>query len=170
MIEAHRQQGVLCCLKHFPGHGSSRGDSHLGFTDVSDTWPALELEPFAEIIARGRADAIMTAHIFNRRLDPEFPATLSRKTVGGVLRRDLGFAGAVISDDLDMKAISAEYDRERALELALNAGNDIILIANNLAYDEQRRRPDPGHASWAWSPPAASARPGSTRRAGGSWS
>jgi len=136
VIEAHRQQGVGCCLKHFPGHGSSRGDSHLGFTDVSDTWEAPELEPFAEIIARGRAAAVMTAHIFNRRLDPEFPATLSQRTVSGVLRRDLGFAGAVISDDLDMKAISTEYERERALELALNAGNDIILIANNLAYDD----------------------------------
>lgn len=136
VIEAHRQEGVICCLKHFPGHGSSRLDSHLGFTDVSDTWQALELEPFAAIIARGRADAVMTAHIFNRRLDPEFPATLSQKTVGGLLRRDLGFAGTVISDDLDMKAISAEYERERALELALNAGNDIILIANNLAHDD----------------------------------
>jgi beta-N-acetylhexosaminidase len=136
VIEAHRRQGVGCCLKHFPGHGSSRGDSHLGFTDVSDTWDASELAPFAEIIARGRADAIMTAHIFNRRLDPDLPATLSQKTVSGLLRRELGFAGVVISDDLDMKAISAEYDRQRALELALNAGNDIILIANNLAYDE----------------------------------
>jgi beta-N-acetylhexosaminidase len=136
VIEAHLRQGVGCCLKHFPGHGSSRQDSHLGFTDVSETWKALELEPFAEIIARGRADAIMTAHIFNRRLDPEFPATLSKKTITGLLRRDLGFAGVIISDDLDMKAVSAEYERERALELALNAGNDIILIANNLAYDD----------------------------------
>jgi beta-N-acetylhexosaminidase len=137
VIRAHRQCGVGCCLKHFPGHGSSRGDSHLGFTDVSDTWEARELEPFREIIARGQADAIMTAHIFNRRLDPELPATLSRKTIHGVLRQELGFAGAVISDDLDMKAISDETDREKALELALNAGNDILLIANNLAYDDR---------------------------------
>jgi beta-N-acetylhexosaminidase len=136
VIEAHRKLGVGCCLKHFPGHGSSRQDSHLGFTDVSDTWEALELEPYAEIIARGRADAVMTAHIFNRRLDPEFPATLSQKTIAGLLRQKLCFAGVVISDDMDMKAISAEYDREKALELALNAGNDIILVANNLAYDD----------------------------------
>jgi len=137
VIAAHHEHGLRCCLKHFPGHGSSRGDSHLGFTDVSETWQPLELEPFRRIIADGRAEAVMTAHIFNRHLDPEFPATLSKKIISGLLRRELGFAGAVISDDMDMKAISAEYDRETALELALNAGNDILLIANNLDYDEE---------------------------------
>jgi beta-N-acetylhexosaminidase len=136
VIESHHRHGVACTLKHFPGHGSSRQDSHLGFTDVSDTWNAIELQPYREIIARGQADAIMTAHIFNRHLDPEFPATLSKKTITGLLRQELGFAGVVISDDMDMKSISAEYDRETAIELALNAGNDMILIANNLAYDE----------------------------------
>jgi beta-N-acetylhexosaminidase len=136
VIAAHRQKGVRCCLKHFPGHGSSRQDSHLGFTDVSDTWAPLELEPYRELIARGQADVVMTAHIFNRRLDTEFPATLSSKTIDGLLREELGFNGVVISDDLDMKAISAEYERITALRLALNAGNDVILIANNQAYDE----------------------------------
>jgi beta-N-acetylhexosaminidase len=136
VIAAHRERGVGCCLKHFPGHGSSRHDSHLGFTDVSDTWTPLELEPYRELIARGEADVVMTAHIFNRRLDPEFPATLSKKTIEGLLRRKLGFAGVVVSDDLDMQAISANYDRETALALALNAGSDILLIANNLEYDE----------------------------------
>ena len=135
VIEAHGERRVACCLKHFPGHGSSRRDSHLGFTDVSDTWEPLELEPFRALIAAGLADSVMTAHIFNRRLDPDHPATLSQGTIGGLLRQELGFAGVVISDDLDMKAISAEYDRERALELALNAGNDILLIANNLEHD-----------------------------------
>jgi len=136
VIEAHLENGIRCCLKHFPGHGSSRRDSHLGFTDVSATWAPHELEPFRELIARGGVDAVMTAHVFNSHLDPEFPATLSRKTITGLLRQELGFAGAVISDDLDMQAISAEYGRESALELALNAGNDILLIANNLVYDE----------------------------------
>lgn len=136
VIEAQSEYGVISCLKHFPGHGSSRQDSHFGFTDVSATWKALELEPYRELISRGRAEAVMTAHIFNHGLDPEFPATLSRKTITGLLRQELGFAGLVISDDMDMKAISAEYSRETALELALEAGNDIILIANNLSYDE----------------------------------
>jgi len=135
VVEGHRRHGVACTLKHFPGHGSSRQDSHLGFTDVSDTWDPTELQPYREIIADGQADAIMTAHIFNSRLDPEFPATLSNRTITGLLREEMRFAGVVISDDMEMKAISAEYGQERALELALNAGVDIILMANNLVYD-----------------------------------
>ena len=134
VVEAHHEHGVACCLKHFPGHGSSRFDSHLGLTDVSATWQPAEMEPFRALIAAGLADAVMTAHIFNRHLDPEFPATLSRATIEGLLRQQLGFKGVVVSDDLDMRAIANEYDRKRALELALNAGNDILLIANNLAY------------------------------------
>ena len=136
VIAGHRRHGVVCTLKHFPGHGSSRQDSHLGLTDVSGTWDEVELRPYRELIAGGQADTIMTAHIYNRRLDPAFPATLSKKTIGGLLRRKLGFAGVVISDDMDMKAISDEYPRQTALELALNAGNDILLFANNLVYDE----------------------------------
>ncbi|MBU4269108.1 MAG: glycoside hydrolase family 3 protein [Acidobacteria bacterium] len=136
VIEAQSEHGVISCLKHFPGHGSSRQDSHLGFTDVSATWEPLELAPYRKLIAHGLADAVMTAHIFNRRLDPEFPATLSKKTILDLLRQELGFGGLVVSDDMDMKAISVEYSREKALELALNAGIDIILMANNLSYDE----------------------------------
>ena len=136
VIEAKRQHGVTSCLKHFPGHGSSRQDSHLGFTDVSSTWAPLELAPYRDLISRGLADAVMTAHIFNSRLDPEFPATLSKKTITGLLRKEMRFCGVVISDDMDMKAISTEYNRDTALELALNAGIDILLIANNLVFDE----------------------------------
>jgi beta-N-acetylhexosaminidase len=135
VIEGHRRHGVVCTLKHFPGHGSSHQDSHLGCTDVSDTWDPIELQPYRKIIAGGQADTIMTAHIFNRHLDPEFPATLSNRTITGLLREEMRFSGVVISDDMEMKAISAEYGRERALELALNAGVDIMLMANNLVYD-----------------------------------
>ena len=137
VIEAQHEHGVAGCLKHFPGHGSSSQDSHLGFTDVSSTWDPLELAPYRDLIARGLADTVMTAHIFNRGLDPDYPATLSRRTISGLLRGELGFAGVVISDDMDMKAISAEYSRETALELALNAGIDILLIANNREFDAE---------------------------------
>ena len=79
--------GVLTALKHFPGHGSSRIDSHHGFTDVSDTAQLdVELAPFRGLIAAGLADSVMTAHVFNRGLDPWDPATLSRFTVQRVLR------------------------------------------------------------------------------------
>ena len=77
VIKAHHEYGVLTTLKHFPGHGSSTGDSHLGFVDVTDTWAPVELEPFRNIIQAGMCDVVMTAHIFNAHLDPDYPATLS---------------------------------------------------------------------------------------------
>jgi beta-N-acetylhexosaminidase len=136
-IAAHHQQGVLTTLKHFPGHGSSRSDSHLGFTDVSDTWTRNELEPYARIIEAGQADAVMTAHVFNTRLDKQYPATLSSATINGLLRGELGFDGVVISDDMQMAAITAHYGFETAIRKALEAGVDILVFGNNLRYDEE---------------------------------
>jgi beta-N-acetylhexosaminidase len=133
-IQAHHESGILCTLKHFPGHGSSAEDSHLGFVDVSETWSDQELVPYRSIVLAGQADAIMTAHVFNRNLDAEFPATLSHKTVTGLLRHQLGYDGVVISDDMQMGAISQRYGLQAALELAINAGVDIIAIANNTVY------------------------------------
>jgi beta-N-acetylhexosaminidase len=78
--ECHRQ-GVLCTLKHFPGHGNAIDDSHYGFVDVTNGWTTQELEPFKMLIDAGKADLIMTAHLFNRNIDDEYPATLSAKTL-----------------------------------------------------------------------------------------
>jgi beta-N-acetylhexosaminidase len=136
-IAAHHQQGVLTTLKHFPGHGSSRNDSHQGFTDVTETWSATELEPYARIIASGQIDAIMTAHVFNARLDAQDPATLSPATISGLLRGKLGFAGVVISDDMQMGAIVDHYGFETAIRKALQAGVDVLVFGNNLDYDEK---------------------------------
>ena len=135
-IEAHHEQGVLCTLKHFPGHGSSTGDSHLGVVDVTDTWSRIELEPYASIIEAGQADAIMTAHVFNANLDPEYPATLSRPTITGILREELGYDGVVISDDMQMGAIADHYGFEIAIQKSIEAGVDILAIANNSVYEE----------------------------------
>ena len=134
-IEEHHKQGILCALKHFPGHGSSRADSHLGFVDVTETWDEAELKPYREIIHAGLADAVMTAHIFNRKLDPDLPATLSHNVVTGLLRERLGFDGVVFSDDLQMKAISDHYSPETAVELCVQAGVDVLVFANNSVYD-----------------------------------
>jgi beta-N-acetylhexosaminidase len=134
-IDAHHAQGVLCTLKHFPGHGSSTADSHLGFVDVTTTWSRAELQPFRDIIAAGKADAIMTAHIFNATLDPDYPATLSHATITGLLRGELGYDGVVLTDDMQMGAIANYYGFEQAIELAINAGADIISIANTTTYD-----------------------------------
>lgn len=130
-ILAHRDHGILCCLKHFPGHGSSATDSHKGFVDVTSTWSPAELQPFRTLIAAGLADTVLTAHVFNAKLDPDLPATLSGATVDGLLRRKLGFSGVVISDDLTMGAIADHYSLEEAVEKAINAGVDILLLADN---------------------------------------
>lgn len=134
VLEAHRSRGLGCSLKHFPGHGSSRADSHLGFVDVTRTWSEGELQPYERIIKAGKCDLVMTAHIFNSKLDPELPATLSRKTITGILRDKLGFAGVIMSDDMQMKAISMHYSLERALYLAIDAGVDIFTLTPSRAY------------------------------------
>jgi beta-N-acetylhexosaminidase len=136
VIAAHRRHGILTAPKHFPGHGSAAGDTHEGFVDVTGRWSALELEPFRVLIRRGEADLIMTAHIFNGTIDPEWPSTLSRKTLTDLLRRDMGFSGVVISDDLQMKAIAARYGLETVVRQSILAGVDILLFANNSVYEE----------------------------------
>jgi beta-N-acetylhexosaminidase len=131
VIKAHHEYGVLTTLKHFPGHGSSTGDSHQGFVDVTETWSEIELEPFRNIIRAGMCDVVMTAHIFNAHLDPDYPATLSEPTITGILRKKLGWDGVVITDDMGMGAIAQYYGFETAIELAVKAGADILAYANN---------------------------------------
>ncbi|MDW7771701.1 MAG: glycoside hydrolase family 3 N-terminal domain-containing protein [Desulfobulbaceae bacterium] len=136
-IEAHHRHGVACCLKHFPGHGSSREDSHLGFVDITDCWQERELEPYKRLFAAGIADAVMTAHVIHRGLDPQsLPATLSGNMLNSLLRRELGFSGLIVSDDLQMKAISKRWNLEEAVQMAVLAGVDLIVIGNNLALEK----------------------------------
>ncbi|WP_052812687.1 glycoside hydrolase family 3 protein [Desulfonatronum thioautotrophicum] len=135
VISAHQVAGVLTALKHFPGHGSSTQDSHLGFTDVTRTWSEMELEPYRQILRSVGADMIMTAHVFNARLDPNWPATLSAPTLQGLLRDKMGYQGVIISDDMQMQAITDHYDLETALEQTILAGTDVIIFGNNLVHD-----------------------------------
>jgi beta-N-acetylhexosaminidase len=135
-IRGMHTAGVLTALKHFPGHGSSFADSHHGFVDVTDTAdPEVELLPYRELIAERLADSIMTAHVFNSRLDHRYPATLSAPTIGGLLRAQLGFEGVVVSDDLRMGAIEQRYGIDRAAVLTLQAGVDVMLIADDRLPD-----------------------------------
>jgi beta-N-acetylhexosaminidase len=134
-IAGHRADGVKCTLKHFPGHGSSTGDTHLGVVDVTDTWSRVELTPFADVISAGQADAVLTAHVFNATLDPDHPATLSEPTVTGILRGELGYDGLVISDDMQMGAIRKAYGYTDALRLAILAGVDVLTIANQQVFE-----------------------------------
>ena len=134
-IDAHKSEGILTTLKHFPGHGSSNNDSHVGFVDVSETWSPNELEPFAALV--DDAPMIMSAHIFNKQIDAKYPATLSKLTIQELLREQLGYDGVVISDDLFMGAIKETYSLKESLKLCLNAGVDILLFVQNEGYDEK---------------------------------
>jgi beta-N-acetylhexosaminidase len=135
-VEGHRSVGVRTALKHFPGHGSSTTDSHQGFVDVTDTWRERELIPYRELFATNSADMVLTAHVFNATLDPDYPATLSKPTIDGLLRGELGWTGPVISDDLQMAAIRDIYGTDEALARCIGAGVDIVLIAQQQVYEE----------------------------------
>tara|TARA_B100001996_G_scaffold369870_1_gene343719 strand:+ start:299 stop:1408 length:1110 start_codon:yes stop_codon:yes gene_type:complete len=131
-INAHKENKIISVLKHFPGHGSSNEDSHLGLTDVSDTWMIEELYPYKSMIDSGFVDAIMSAHVVNKRLDDKkLPGTLSSKIINGLLRNFLGFNGVVFSDDMQMQAITNHYGLEVAIEKSINSGIDILLFCNN---------------------------------------
>ncbi|MCA1985763.1 MAG: glycoside hydrolase family 3 protein [Desulfovibrio sp.] len=128
------QGGVLPCVKHFPGHGSSREDSHLGLPDVTTTWTGRELLPFKAAIDAG-CPMVMTAHLFNAHWDPVLPATLSPRVLQGVLRGELGFQGVIVSDDMQMGAITEHYGMREAIRLAVLAGVDVLVFGNNLHHD-----------------------------------
>jgi beta-N-acetylhexosaminidase len=134
-IRAHRECGILSCLKHFPGHGSSRSDSHKGFVDITDTWQEIELQPYQKLQEKGLVDTIMLGHLFHRGFDENYPVTLSRSTIESQIRQGLGFDGPIISDDMQMKAITDHYGLEDACCRALAAGVDLIIIGNNLEHD-----------------------------------
>lgn len=141
-VEAHHAEAVLTAIKHFPGHGSAKSDSHLGFTDVTDTWSKAELAPFRQLIDAGVVDIVMTAHIFNARQDSLYPATLSKNVVDGLLRRELGYDGVVASDDLYMDAIANHFTLREAVVRAINAGVDMLVLGNNSPSGFSSNRPD----------------------------
>lgn len=134
-IQAHRAAGVKTNLKHFPGSGSVAGNTDFEVVDVSDTWQERELEPFQRLIQAGLADSIMAAHVLNRQLDPVYPASLSSATVTDLLRGRLGWQGPVVSDDMQAVAITRRYGAAEAVALALQAGLDLLVFANQQVYD-----------------------------------
>ena len=137
-IDAHKQNNIITVLKHFPGHGSSTADSHFGMVNVEAGWTLKEVYPFNNIIEMGKCDAVMTAHIINKRWDTtQLPATLSYQVIQQFLRGYIGFRGVVFSDDMQMKAISKEYGLEAALALGINAGLDVVLFGNNVVATDR---------------------------------
>ena len=133
-IDALRARGVRSAAKHFPGIGSSTVNTDFGVADVTRTWSAVELEPYRSLNAAGRLDAVMVGHVVNGQIDARYPASLSPATLAR-LRGDIGFDGPAITDDLQAAAITARYGADEAVLLALEAGNDLLLFANQQVYD-----------------------------------
>jgi len=133
-IAAHRAQGIMTVLKHFPGHGSSLSDSHEGFVDISKTWNEKELIPFQRLINSADAVAIMPGHLI-LHADSTVPVSLSKPDITGLLRKKLGFSGLVISDDMQMSAIRKNFSYDQALIKAINAVVDILMISNTAEPD-----------------------------------
>lgn len=125
--------GVLACGKHFPGHGDTDLDSHLARPILRHDrarLDAVELLPFRAAVRE--LASIMTAHVVFEALDPGVPATMSAAVLEGLLRGELGFEGAIVSDDLEMKAITASHEIEEAGMRAIESGCDVLLVCSDL--------------------------------------
>ncbi|MEV0991339.1 glycoside hydrolase family 3 protein [Streptomyces sp. NPDC049949] len=134
-VEGLQAAGVAACTKHFPGHGDTNVDSHhaLPRIDVDlDTLVARELVPFKAAIEAG-TKAVMSAHILVPALDPTRPATLSPQILTGLLRKELGYEGLIVTDGMEMNAIAGTYGIERGSVLAIAAGADAICVGGGLA-------------------------------------
>lgn len=137
-IRGMQGAGIAACGKHFPGHGDTDVDSHLGLPVLAHTrkrFDALEFIPFRAAIEAGVA-SIMTAHLSIPNLDRELPVTISKPITTGILRRELGFEGLVFTDDLIMKGIAATYPPYEAAWRAIAAGCDVALVCQDA--DAQR--------------------------------
>lgn len=138
-IKSHLKNNIITVAKHFPGQGSAKEDSHLGIADVTDTYKKEELSPYQKLNDEGLLSAVMTAHIMDKKIDNNYPATLSAAFLQDVLRNQIGFKGVIISDDMQMAAIDSNYKLDEAIIMAVNAGCDIVFIFNNSSggYDEK---------------------------------
>ncbi|MCB1489645.1 MAG: hypothetical protein KDJ88_19570 [Bauldia sp.] len=135
-IAAHAAAGVLTVAKHFPGHGSAVLDPHKRVVDISKTWRPEELEVFADLVRDNAVPMIMVGHLIHPRFsDGDRPASLSRRAITGELRGRLGFQGLIVTDDLGMEAITDRYRPEEAAVMAVRAGADVMIFANQRAGD-----------------------------------
>ncbi|MGQ3889380.1 glycoside hydrolase family 3 N-terminal domain-containing protein [Legionella sp. CNM-1927-20] len=133
-VTTFAESNITCCYKHFPGHGSAIGDTHTDFVDVTATFKEEELYPYHSLVtSQFTPIMVMTAHVINRHLDSSgLPATLSKLMLNDLLRKKFGFNGVIVSDDLQMQAISQYFSMEERLCLSINAGADMLIFANQL--------------------------------------
>ena len=133
LVRGIQSQGVGACAKHFPGHGDTIKDSHHDLPTLPSHDMArmneIELPPFEAAIKSGVA-GVMTAHVIYSPIDPNYPGTMSKTILGGILRKQLGFGGLVVSDDMQMKAIADHYGFDDAVVRAVDAGVDLLWICH----------------------------------------
>jgi beta-N-acetylhexosaminidase len=135
VVRGHCVQGVQPCVKHFPGHGDTTTDSHFALPRVETPLEILqerEFRPFVKAF-KSRCSLVMTAHILNPKLDPEFPATLSKKVLREILRKNLRYSRVIVSDDMEMKAITDHFGVDDAPRLAIQAGCDLLIYRSEAA-------------------------------------
>jgi beta-N-acetylhexosaminidase len=133
LIRGLQESGVAACGKHFPGHGDTSQDSHFDLPRLLhpiERLEEIELPPFKAAVEAGVA-MIMTAHVVFEPIDPDYPATMSRRVLHGILREEMGFDGVIISDDLEMKAISANFDIAEVVTRGANAGVDLFALCHD---------------------------------------
>jgi beta-N-acetylhexosaminidase len=131
-------EGVACCVKHFPGHGDTHVDSHRDLPTVDKPLAQLEQFEFAPFRqAAGQAPAMMTAHIVYPALDPEYPATMSRRILHQLLREEWHYQGVIITDGMDMHAIAGRYGAGKAAVRALAAGADMVMALGTPETQEE---------------------------------
>ena len=134
-VISHRARGVRTALKHFPGLGSATTNTDFGVADVTRTWSTKELTPYQSLLGQDLVDMVMAGNLVNGQFDPNAPASLSSATIKDLLRGELGWDGVVITDDLQAGAITAAFGADDAITLAVEAGNDLLLFANQQVYD-----------------------------------
>ena len=137
-LQAHRAKGIRTALKHFPGLGSATANTDFGVADVTATWTSKELDPYRALIGTGLMDLVMAAHVVNGQIEANVPASLSTATITGLLRGELGWEGIVVTDDLQAAAITETFGADDAVALAIEAGCDLLLFANQQLYDPER--------------------------------
>lgn len=129
IVRGFVKNGMISSVKHFPGHGDTTVDSHKALPKVNIPWEKLlerEIKPFLKAV-RAKVDVLMMAHILNPNIDPDYPSSLSHKTIMGKLRGELRFQKLVFADDLQMDAITAGFSESETVRLAIEAGNDVLI-------------------------------------------
>jgi beta-N-acetylhexosaminidase len=142
MIKALKEFHVISCLKHFPGHGSARDDSHMGLVDITNNWQESELVPYKELNQQHMIDSVMSAHLVHNQVDKNTPILFSKVWIDK-LRNEIGFNGVLVTDDLHMGAIIHNFTISEIVTGALSSGHDLLIFSNNtLAAQAQGIRKD----------------------------